>query len=165
MPLYGCDDSPLPSIIDLFVHETKEDLIRSTEQQESEEIISSHTVPNLFGGNVCPSRCTGPDDSQSWFSRTGDDKSKSSLAELDFLTQYQGESITRSHTVGMSFDSLPNMRSFNKSTIPSPLPPPPMKKTMLRRHSNSSRTVASEPQTIVISDHVSTAASLQPRYK
>ena len=86
--LYGSDDDPIPNSTDLFVRETKEDLIRSSQQQESEEIISSLTVPNLFGGIGCSSRCSDPNDSQGWFSRTGDDIT-SSFPDLDFLAKSQ----------------------------------------------------------------------------
>jgi hypothetical protein len=69
VPLYGCDDEPLPTFIDLKIPETKEDQIRSYEQYESEEVISSQAVPNVFGSLVCPSHSSGPNDNKSWFKR------------------------------------------------------------------------------------------------
>ena len=133
VPLYGCDDEPLPNFIDLFIPETNEDQIRSYKQDESEEIISSQALPNMFGPLVCPSNCTGPDDNQSWFTR----RRGRSFADLELLTN-EGEIHThRSHK---SLDSLPNYKpSSNKFTIPSPLRPPPTK-GVLSQNSDPSRT-------------------------
>jgi len=129
VPLYGCDDAPLPNLVDLFIPETKGDQIRSYEQYESEEIISSKALPNIFGPLVCPSRCSGPNDSQSWYSRRND---------LDILTNPDAKPHT--HHSHRSFDSFPKTRpSGTKSTIPSPLPTPPIKGSNNGRTADSSR--------------------------
>ena len=132
VPLYGCDDEPLPNLIDLFIPETNEDQIRSYKQDESEEIISSQALPNIFGPLVCPSNCTGPDDNQSWFTR----RRGRSFADLEFLTN---EAKIHTHRSHKSLDSLPDSKpSSNKFTIPSPLQPPPIKGA-LSRNSDPSR--------------------------
>jgi hypothetical protein len=139
VPLYGCDDAPLPNFIDLFIPETKEDQIRSYKQYESEEIISSQTLPNIFGSIVCPSTCSGPDDNHSWFTRN---RGKSSN-DSDMFT---GNPNAPSHHYRESIDSLPNMRHISKATIPSPLPPPPVKSVSARNtfHGTSHSKIALE---------------------
>ena len=134
VPLYGCDDAPLPNLVDLFIPDTKGDQIRSYEQYESEEIISSQTVPNVFGPLVCPSCCSGPDDSQSWFSR----RRGKSLSDTDFMAS--SDASIHTHRSNRSFDSLPKIRVHNKAAIPSPLPPPPAKGGNFARNLDTSRT-------------------------
>lgn len=69
VPLFGCDDSPLPAESDLGIFQTKEEQMRSIEQRRSQEIIDKHTYPNIFGPVACPNPANGPDDSHSWNSR------------------------------------------------------------------------------------------------
>jgi hypothetical protein len=70
VPLFGCDDTPLPSEADLGIFQTKEDQMRDFEQRRSQEIIDEHTYPNVFGPIACPNPAQGPDDNHSWYSRT-----------------------------------------------------------------------------------------------
>ncbi len=139
VPLYGCDDAPLPSLVDLFVPETKGDQIRSYEQYESEEIISSRALPNIFGPLVCPSRCSGPNDSQSWYSRRND---------IDFATNIHQDVKPRTHRSHKSLDSFSKIRPSSKSSIPSPLPTPPMKGSTGGRTLDSRRDQDSVPSDI-----------------
>ena len=77
-PLYGCDDMPLPIEADLGVFETKEDQVKAAERRRSQEIIREAPIPNIFGPLTCPSPCSGPDDNQSWNSRSAARKARSS---------------------------------------------------------------------------------------
>ena len=81
-PLYGCDDMPLPIEADLGVFETKEDQVKAAERRRSQEIIREAPIPNIFGPLTCPSPCSGPDDNQSWNSRSATRRAKSSGVPL-----------------------------------------------------------------------------------
>lgn len=70
VPLFGCDDSPLPSEADLGIFQTKEEQMRNFELRRSQVIIDEHTYPNIFGPIACPNPAQGPDDNHSWYSRT-----------------------------------------------------------------------------------------------
>ena len=69
VPIYGIDDSPLPVIDDLGIHETKTDEQRTQEQNRSQDLIDKYVGPNLFGSVACPNPATGPGDNHSWNSR------------------------------------------------------------------------------------------------
>ena len=69
VPIYGIDDSPLPVIDDLGIHETKTDEQRTQEQNRSQDLIDKYVGPNLFGTVACPNPATGPGDNHSWNSR------------------------------------------------------------------------------------------------
>jgi hypothetical protein len=131
VPLYGCDDEPLPTFIDLFIPETQEDQIRSYKQDESEEIISSQALPNIFGPLVCPSNCIGPDDNQSWFTR----RRGRNFTDSEFLTD---DIKVHTHRSNKSLDSLPDSKPGNsKFTIPSPLRPPPINAPLSRKSNHT----------------------------
>lgn len=70
VPLFGCDDTPLPSEADLGLFQTKEEQIWLFEQRHSQVIIDEHTYPNIFGPVACPNPAQDPDDNHSWYSRT-----------------------------------------------------------------------------------------------
>jgi hypothetical protein len=106
VPLYGCDDTPLPNGLDLDIFETKEDEIQSIKLYGSQAIIESKAVPNIFGPVICPSPSTGPNDSRSWFYRMGS----------------KNGSKTFESSSG-SIDSYPPV-SHSKSGLPLPPPPP-----------------------------------------
>ena len=126
VPLYGCDDEPLPTFIDLKIPETKEDQIRSYEQYESEEVISSQAVPNVFGSLVCPSHSSGPNDNKTWFKR----KSGQSFGDLEFLSNNIDKK--RTHRTSKSLDYIPDIPPPSRNAIPSPLRPPPIKDSLSR---------------------------------
>jgi hypothetical protein len=90
-PLYGCDDMPLPIEADLGVFETKEDQVKAAERRRSQEIIREAPIPNIFGPLTCPSPCSGPDDNQSWNSRSATRKTKNSGIPL--TTGFDGPAI------------------------------------------------------------------------
>ncbi len=134
VPVYGCDDDPLPNPNDLGIYETKEDQIQSIRQYDSQEIIASRAVPNIFGPIVCPSNCLGPDDSQSWFSRRSrghsDFSGRVKHPHHGYSNSFQVDKISatnidRSRTANIDSVMPPQE---DKSDLPSPLPPPPQSK-------------------------------------
>jgi hypothetical protein len=132
VPLYACDDEPIPSLPDLGKFETREDQQSFHKRCEDQEIIASQTVPNIFGNLICPSPALGPQDNQSWLKRDDNDEVLDNPAhQLDFsqLDQNNG-----SHRKSTSLDtrtmSLPKKTSY----IPSPLPPPPTKRLLPMHH-------------------------------
>ncbi len=162
VPIYGCDDSPLPVPNDLGIYETKEDQIQSMRQSQAQEMISSGAVPNIFGPVVCPSSCLGPNDSQTWSSHTSrNDRSRSKLilGSMNSIRQLSESrfSTPLSHLRGFSNAEsvVPNVE--DKSGLPSPLPPPPngtkTPQTTHRSRGHGSReTVVSFGQLPTISD-------------
>ena len=106
VPLYGCDDTPLPNGLDLDIFETKEDEIQSMKMYGSQAVIESKAVPNIFGPVLCPSPSTGPNDSRSWFYR---------MAPKNGSKTFESSSG--------SIDSYPPV-SQTKSGLPLPPPPP-----------------------------------------
>ena len=68
-PLFGCDDSPLPTEADLGVHETKDEQQRSRDQRRNQAIIENFCPQNIFGPLACPNPAMHPDDNHSWNSR------------------------------------------------------------------------------------------------
>jgi hypothetical protein len=109
VPLYGCDDAPLPTGADLDNFE--DDRMRALTQRQAQDLIASQAVPNVFGQIVCPSAAISPDDSQSWFPRNGIRRR---------TTQNLG-TMSSFHQRNISFDST----ILDKSSLPSPPPPPP----------------------------------------
>ena len=122
VPLYGCDDTPLPNPIELGIYETKEDQIGNIQQYEAQEMIASEAVPNIFGSIVCPSNCLGPDDSQSWCSSRS--REVESYQRSKHSRTYKN-SLKSNHSRGpLTTESfLHNME--DRSELPPPLPPPP----------------------------------------
>eukprot|EP00934_Nitzschia_sp_Nitz4_P007743 Nitzschia sp. Nitz4//scaffold22_size323478//75040//86490//NITZ4_000513-RA/size323478-snap-gene-0.540-mRNA-1//-1//CDS//3329542953//7733//frame0 len=68
-PLFGCDDSSLPTEADLGIHETKDEQQRSNEQRRNQAIIEDVCPQNIFGPLACPNPALDPDDNHSWNSR------------------------------------------------------------------------------------------------
>ena len=126
VPLYACDDEPLPSLSDLGKFETREDQHRFNKKCESQEIIASQTVPNIFGSLICPSPALGPQDSQSWLIRNDDDDEliHNSANESEFLPFFHQSGSRRQ---SLSLDTRTMQLSKKTGSIPSPLPPPPIK--------------------------------------
>jgi hypothetical protein len=85
-PLFGCDDSSLPTEADLGIHETRDEQQRSREQRRNQAIIENCCPHNIFGPLACPSSASNPEDNHSWTSRT----SPSSLQATVILGPQQG---------------------------------------------------------------------------
>ena len=138
VPLYGCDDAPLPVPNDLGIFETKEDQYQSIMEVEAQDMIASRAVPNIFGSIVCPSNCSGPDDSQSWFSnRNSSDFSlkthpNGNLSSTQFEKLHYPRSSRGFSNIDSDFPAIDD-----KSDLPSPLRPPPPSN---RQHQSVSRT-------------------------
>lgn len=69
-PLFGVDDTPLPTEADLGIHETREEQQRSREQRQCQAIIDNCCPQNIFGPLACPNPALHPDDNHSWNSLT-----------------------------------------------------------------------------------------------
>ncbi len=126
VPLYGCDDSPLPVPNDLGIFETKEDQYQSMMQLEAQEMIASRAVPNIFGSIVCPSNCSGPDDGQNWFSNKHCIESAQGMQTNIPPTSFQADKHHHSSRSSRFLSNVDFEYPLNeKSELPSPLPPPP----------------------------------------
>lgn len=68
-PLFGFDDSPLPTEADLGIHETRDEQQRSRDQRRNQAIIENCCPQNIFGPLACPNPAIHPDDNHSWNSR------------------------------------------------------------------------------------------------
>lgn len=68
-PLFGFDDSPLPTEADLGIHETRDEQQRSRDQRRNQAIIENCCPQNIFGPLACPNPAMHPDDNHSWMSR------------------------------------------------------------------------------------------------
>ena len=69
-PLFGVDDSPLPTESDLGIHETRDEQQRSRENRKNQAIIENCCPKNVFGPLACPNPALHPDDNHSWNSRS-----------------------------------------------------------------------------------------------
>ena len=69
-PLFGCDDSSLPTEADLGIHETRDEQQRWREQRRNQAIVENCCPQNIFGPLSCPCSASNPDDNHSWTSRT-----------------------------------------------------------------------------------------------
>jgi len=137
VPIYGCDDSPLPAPNDLGIYETKEDQIQSIHLSKSQETIASRAVPNIFGSIVCPSACLGPNDSQGWYSHRsrqhrGAQSHNDVASNLNSNRKTYSVQYSHSRASSNSESLIPNVE--DKTDLPSPLPPPP-------RYAKSSRKI------------------------
>jgi len=116
-PLYGCDDMPLPIEADLGVFETKEDQVKAAERRRSQEIIREAPIPNIFGPLACPSPCTGPDDNQSWNSRSA--ARRAVTAAIPSTTAFDGPAVgwgSVSHESPSSISTTGHRRSKTNSS-------------------------------------------------
>ncbi len=68
-PLFGSDDSTLPTEADLGIHETRDEQQRSREQRRNQGIIENCCPQNIFGLISCPDPSMNPHDNHSWNSR------------------------------------------------------------------------------------------------
>lgn len=91
IPLFGVEDAPLPQEADLGIHETREEQQRAQDQKRSQEIIERFVAPNVFGCLACPNPAVGPDDFESWSSRSA---TSSTQAGLRFPSPGNGYNAT-----------------------------------------------------------------------
>ncbi|MFO0002666.1 MAG: hypothetical protein ACK559_16185, partial [bacterium] len=68
-PLFGHDDSPLPTEADLGIHETRDEQQRSRDEKWNQSIIENCCPQNIFGTIACPDPSLHTHDNHSWNSR------------------------------------------------------------------------------------------------
>ena len=105
-PLFGVDDSSLPTEGDLGVHETKEEQQRYNEQKRSQEIIERFVGPSVFGPISCPNPALNPDDFHSWNSRAAPLQSSTSAITEQLSVPTLQSKKAPSHGVHNSAESF-----------------------------------------------------------